>query len=164
MVLAPPIVVNVRYEAYDIYGGLGSPWGSPYANTMARGAAIKAYEKRLRRFLEDPAWRVELKALSGKRVGCHCHPQPCHVDIIVKLFLELYDPNGTMVVGEHALGKAIGGLGPESQFQRPLHRAQVRRADVPSESGEVDLGSVRSGSGWASGQSRRSQEDGGGRG
>lgn len=158
MILPPPQVVNVRNEPHEIYIGLGSPWGNPYVNTMARGAAIKAYEKRLRRFMEDAGWRVELKALAGKTIGCHCAPLPCHGDIIVRIFLELYGPEGTMVVGNHALGKTAGGMGPENQFHRSLHRESVRRADLSDEPVEVDLGSVRSRQGWVSGQSRASKE------
>lgn len=161
MILSPPQVVNVRNEPHEIYIGLGSPWGNPYANTMPRGAAIKAYEKRLRRFMEDPGWRVELKALAGKTLGCHCFPQPCHGDVIVRIFLEMYGPEGTMVVGDHALGKTAGGMGPESQFHRPVYRPQVRGVGLPDESVEVDLGSVRARSRWASGQSRASEADGG---
>ena len=154
MILAAPKVVNVRSTPHEIYIGLGSLWGNPYSQTMPRGQAIKAYEKRLRRFMEDPGWRVELKALAGKTLGCHCSPQPCHGNMIVKIFLEMYGPKGTMVVGDHALGKTTGGMGPESQFHRPVYRPQVRGVGVSDESGEVDLGSVRERSRWVSGQSR----------
>lgn len=101
MTLAPPTVINIRQDHFhDQYIGLGTLWGNPYANTMSRGASIKAYERRMRRFLEDAGWRVELKSLSGKTLGCHCAPRPCHGDILVKLFLELWGPNGRLVVGE----------------------------------------------------------------
>jgi len=161
MILSPPQVVNVRNSTHEIYIGLGSPWGNPYANTMARNAAIKAYEKRLRRFMEDAGWRVELKALAGKTIGCHCAPQPCHGDIIVKLFLELYGPQGTMVVDNHAMATTVRGMGPESQFHRPMHRAPVRGAGLPDESGKVDLGSVRAGSGRTGEQSGAGEEGSG---
>lgn len=164
MLLTPPTVVNVRSVPHEIYIGLGSPWGNPYANTMARNAAIKAYERRLRRFLEDPGWRVELKALAGKTLGCHCAPQPCHGDIIVKLFLELYGIDGTMVVGSpNALATTVRGMGPESQFHGPVHRSSIRRASV-SDDTRLDLGSVWTRQGRAGGQDRPGKEDGGGRG
>lgn len=120
MILAPPIVVNLRSGAsYDVYIGLGSPWGNPYANTTTRGSAIRMYENRMRRFLkEDAGWRVDLKALAGKRLGCHCSPQPCHGDVLVKLFLELYGDPGKIESGEPCVGKdsstagSLGHLGP----------------------------------------------------
>lgn len=97
--LAPPTVVNVRNSPYDEYIGLGSIWGNKFLNS-SRASAIRAYEKSMRRFLDaDPSWRVELKALSGKRLGCHCFPRPCHGDILVRLFLELYAPRCTMGSG-----------------------------------------------------------------
>lgn len=164
MILPPPQVVNIRNSPHEIYIGLGSPWGNPYANTMPRGQAIKAYEKRLRRFLEDPGWRVELKALAGKTIGCHCFPQPCHGDVIVKLFLELYGPEGTMVVGSpNALGTTVRGLGPESQFHRPVHRSSLRRVSV-SDDRRLDLGSLWGGSGGNDGDTAVGSEVRGGRG
>lgn len=161
MTLTPPIVVNIKSAPHEIYIGLGSIWGNPYANTMPRGQAIKAYERRLRRFMEDPGWRVELKALAGKTIGCHCAPQPCHGDVLVRLFLELYGIDGTMVVDNHAMATTVRGMGPESQFHRPVHRPSICRPNLSDESVEVDLGSVRKRQGWVSGQSRASEEDGG---
>lgn len=32
----------------------------------------------------------ELPELKGKILGCYCHPQPCHGDILVKLINKLY--------------------------------------------------------------------------
>lgn len=160
MILPVPTVVNVKSVPHDVYIGLGSMWGNPYANTMPRGAAIKAYEKRLRRFMEDPGWRVELKALAGKKIGCHCSPQPCHGDVIVKIFLEFYGPQGTMVVGEYALGTTVRGLGPEDQFHGPVHRSSVRGVDLSGHEG-IHLGSVREGHGRVGGQSGSGEEDGG---
>lgn len=165
MLLTPPTVVNIKSQPHEIYIGLGSIWGNPYANTMPRNQAIKAFEKRLRRFLEDPGWRVELKALAGKTIGCHCSPQSCHGDVIVKLFLELYGIEGTMVVGNlNALATTVRGMGIESQLRGPVRGESLRGVGVPDVREEVDLGSIRTRQGWARGQSRASEEDGGGRG
>ena len=100
--LPPPTLVNLRSGAsYDIYIGLGSPWGNRFLGDAPRPKAIQLYETRLRHLLNDPAWRVELKGLSGKVLGCHCAPLDCHGDVIIKLFNELQDgkiktkePNG----------------------------------------------------------------------
>lgn len=110
MTLPPPQVVNIRRCApgveagYDQYIGLGTPWGNPFANTCSRTSAIRQYEKRIRGFLKDAGWRVDLKALSGKKLGCHCAPLPCHGDVLVKLFLELWGPNGKLVSGDLCAG------------------------------------------------------------
>lgn len=151
MTLPPPIVKNIRTQGpADEYIGLGSFWGNPYANTMNRGAAIKAYEKRLRRFLADDAgWRVELKALSGKTLGCHCAPRPCHGDVIVKLFLELWGMDGKMESGaSHEMGTPVRRMDIESQLHGPLHRAPVRRVGVPFVRGSVGVGDSGVGFSW----------------
>lgn len=105
MILAPPIVVNLRQGSeYDLYIGLGSMWGNKFVSTDTRKSAIHAYERQIRAWMRDAGWRVELKALSGKRLGCHCAPRSCHGDILVKLFLEFWGPNGTMVSGDSCAG------------------------------------------------------------
>ena len=105
MVLSPPIVVNLRQgHAYDEYIGLGSMWGNHCISEGTRSSAIRAYERRMRKFMEDAGWRVELKALAGKKLGCHCSPKPCHGDVLVKIFLEFYGPNGKMVSGDSCVG------------------------------------------------------------
>ncbi len=151
MILAPPQVINIRVgRPADQYIGLGSFWGNPYANTMSRGAAIKAYEKRLRRFLDsDAGWRVELKALSGKTLGCLCAPRPCHGDILVKLFLEFWGPDGKMEVSgdSHAMGKTVRGLDIASQLNESDNRQPIRRVGVSPERRTMDLGNVERGFG-----------------
>lgn len=159
MLLTPPTVVNIKSTPHEIYIGLGSPWGNPYSQLFPRNQAIKSFEKRLRTFIQDPGWRVELKALAGKTLGCHCSPQPCHGDIIVKLFLELYGIDGTMVVGNpNAMATTVRGMGPESQFRGPVRWESIRGAGVSDIPEEVDLGSVRKRQSWVSGQSRASEE------
>ena len=153
MILVPPTVKNIRTQGpADEYIGLGTLWGNPYANTMSRLSAIKAYEKRLRRFLaSDPGWRVELKALAGKTLGCHCAPRPCHGDIIVKLFLELWGEDGKLEVSgaSNAMGTTVRGLDIESQLHGPLHRAPVRRNCIPLIPGPVVVGGLGRRSRWS---------------
>lgn len=106
MTLPPPIVINLRSgSSYDEYIGLGSMWGNKWAYAgISKSGAIRAYERRLRILMEDAGWRVELKALSGKRLGCHCAPRPCHGDVLVKLFLEFWGPDGKMISGDSCAG------------------------------------------------------------
>ena len=116
-ILTPPTVVNIRKQEYDIYIGLGSIWGNKFRESETRSSAIRAYERRMRSFLEsDPSWRVELKALAGKRIGCHCAPRPCHGDVLVKLFLELYGSRGTMESGEPACDTLDGNHNSRGGF------------------------------------------------
>lgn len=32
----------------------------------------------------DLKFRAQVEALRGKKLGCHCHPMPCHGDVIVE--------------------------------------------------------------------------------
>ena len=112
MTLPPPIVINLRSgPPHDEYIGLGSMWGNRYITNATKNSALRAYEKQMRRFMEDPAWRVELKALSGKKLGCHCAPRPCHGDILVKLFLEFWGPDGKLISGDSCAGNLNLGAG-----------------------------------------------------
>lgn len=153
MILAPPIVKNIRTQGpADEYIGLGTLWGNPYVNTMSRTSAIKAYEKRLRRFLQtDAGWRVELKSLSGKTLGCHCYPRPCHGDIIVKLFLEMYGPDAKIEVSgaQHEMGATVRRMDIADQLHGPLHRAPIRRNCIPLIPGQVVVGDPGRRSRWS---------------
>ena len=66
-------VVNCRHDAYDVYCGRPSIW------------ALAKY----RAYLElHPEIVERAKAeLTGKRIGCHCKPKACHLDILVE-FME----------------------------------------------------------------------------
>ncbi len=97
-VLIPPVVVNLRRgEEFDQYIGVGTVWGNPFAmpgNGLSRKASIQRYEGRLVKLLDQPGMLLALKGLSGKRLGCHCAPRPCHGDIIRKVFVERFLTKG----------------------------------------------------------------------
>lgn len=94
--LCPPVVVNLRREEYDIYIGRPSILGNPhkvgscpcYIGYHSRGGAIGLYE------FEARGNDILLAAISDipplSRLGCYCHPLPCHGDIIVKLWKEIH--------------------------------------------------------------------------
>jgi hypothetical protein len=93
------IVVNVdRGEPYDVYGGRSRPGEkpNPIANPHhigihgTRAEVIEAFEKHARlKMRTDPAFVELLRSLKGKRVGCHCTPRPCHLDVLKRLVEEL---------------------------------------------------------------------------
>ena len=80
-------VVNVRYAACDVYIGRGSPFGNPYAigQDGDREEVIRLYKVDFYfKIKNDAGFRSKVHALRGKRLGCHCHPMPCHGDVIVE--------------------------------------------------------------------------------
>jgi len=75
-------VVNVRKSKYDVYIGRPSKWGNPYRRGRdgTKSQVIEMYRAYARKFT-----KAELAALKGKRLGCFCHPQPCHGDVLAEL-------------------------------------------------------------------------------
>ncbi len=53
-----------------------------------REDAIRLYEKDLRERLKSPEVKAEFLTLKGKNLGCWCHPEACHGDVILKLLQE----------------------------------------------------------------------------
>lgn len=81
-------IVNIKDEDYDVYIGRGSPLGNPFsAQTLGRLKAIELYhEHYLPALIEEGKITMEyLQSLKGKRLGCHCKPQPCHGDKLVDI-------------------------------------------------------------------------------
>lgn len=85
--LTSPTVVNLNKEPYDIYIGRGSKYGNKFKIGVdgSRSQVIKLY----RDWAVDNLTKEDILVLSGKRLGCFCHPKPCHGDILVELF-EMY--------------------------------------------------------------------------
>lgn len=81
------IVVNINNkEEYDIYIGLGTKWGNPYAKGVnmtnkERDLACDNYEK----YFWEKNLFLYLDELKGKRLGCHCKPKRCHGDFLARL-------------------------------------------------------------------------------
>jgi hypothetical protein len=77
-------VVHCKKEPYDIYIGRPSKWGNPFAigKDGTREEVIQKYEDYI---LNSPDLINDLKELKGKILGCWCHPQKCHGDVLKKL-------------------------------------------------------------------------------
>ena len=91
--MTPPIarVVNLRAEPFDVYIGRPTPQrpAGPFGNPFV----MRRESDRARVIAEHRAWlrtRPDLVArvlaeLPGKRLGCFCHPRPCHGDVLAAL-------------------------------------------------------------------------------
>ena len=80
--------VNRRHTRYDVYCGRPGPWGNPYriGPDGDRAAVIAKHKAHIRRRLRSGQLTLEqLAALSGKKLGCWCKPQPCHADYLAQL-------------------------------------------------------------------------------
>ena len=97
------IVVHIS-EGYEVYGGrprgyprikpqdckpgvdrgwLGNSAKIEGPGKLARAKALADFRVEFyERVTTDPAYKMAVLALKGKRVGCHCHPLSCHLDIV----------------------------------------------------------------------------------
>ena len=69
-----------------------SIWANPYVLKKYGGdreLVRKMYESYIRNRIVDENLQDELMKLDGKRLGCWCHPESCHGDILVQLIDEL---------------------------------------------------------------------------
>lgn len=86
-------VVHCKKEPYDIYIGRPSRWGNPFeiGKDGNRKEVIAKYETWLE---TQPDLLKDLPGLSEKILGCWCHPQACHGDVLVK-FIDNYANNNS---------------------------------------------------------------------
>lgn len=81
-------VVNIKHhEAYDVYGGrgpggrLGNEFEIGKHGTRAEVIALKRESLKHDVALQ----RYVIEYCTDKRIGCFCHPEPCHCDIYAEL-------------------------------------------------------------------------------
>ena len=78
------LVVNLRWESYDVYIGRPSIWGNPFeiGRDGTREEVVKKYREWI---MNRPKLLAKIKKLRGKRLGCFCYPKACHGDVLVEL-------------------------------------------------------------------------------
>lgn len=89
-------IVNIKENKnYDVYIGRPSKWANPYTHikdkqTLAkfivntREEAIECYREYLTKG-EGKHLLNDLSELKDKTLGCWCHPESCHGDILIEL-------------------------------------------------------------------------------
>jgi hypothetical protein len=77
-------VVHCKNDEYDVYIGRPSKWGNPFVigKDGDRETVVRKYREWL---MKKPELLKELPELKGKTLGCWCHPQACHGDILALL-------------------------------------------------------------------------------
>ena len=88
-------VVNIYKEPYDVYiGRAGKQLDGYFGNPFKYGSRYKNVEDFQKYFIErmesDEEYYKRIHALRGKRLGCFCHPQYCHGDIIADYLNQSY--------------------------------------------------------------------------
>lgn len=79
-------LVNVKKESYHVYIGRPSIYGNPFriGRDGDRTEVVQKYRTWFTNRLQDPRFILQLESLRGKSLGCHCHPLPCHGDVIIE--------------------------------------------------------------------------------
>jgi len=77
-------VVHCKKERHDVYIGRPSKWANPFVIGVdgTREEVIEKYRDWVRR---QPHLMAALPELKGKVLGCWCHPQGCHGDVLIEL-------------------------------------------------------------------------------
>jgi len=84
-------VVNINHgDSYDVYIGRAGKgengyFGNPFTEGTRTEKIKKFKEYAQQRIQDDDKYREEVKKLIDKRLGCFCHPAPCHGDVLLKL-------------------------------------------------------------------------------
>lgn len=68
------------------YPPRSSIWANPYKlKNYSRKTSLKLYRKHiLKQIAKDPKL-YDIEQLRGKTLGCWCHPDPCHGDVLCEI-------------------------------------------------------------------------------
>ena len=155
----PTTVVNVKTgAAFDVYIGRdhgqhkNEGWGNPFPlpsnyndfdeddQKYARRRSLEQYKDHIRK---QPQLMARLPELRGKRLGCWCHPEACHGDVLIELVDEcLHEPVEKQVISipVHPLWAVGYARGEERQLSKYLDlwratASRIREADEAAASG-----------------------------
>jgi hypothetical protein len=93
-------VVHCKKALYDVYIGRPSKWGNPFTHikdgkTLAkfvvgsRDEAVESYREWITNG-DGKYLMKDLPELKNKVLGCWCHPQSCHGDVLSELVAKHY--------------------------------------------------------------------------
>ena len=84
-------VVNKHKQDFDVDIQRGTKFGNPHRACDTNLAdALNSYRVHLKQEIRSGRiTKQELIELHGKRLGCTCHPKPCHGDILAELVNKL---------------------------------------------------------------------------
>ena len=75
-----------RDMSFYVKGAKGSKWANPFSvKKYGRDKCLELYEIHIK---NAPALLNSIEELRGKELGCWCHPEKCHGDILIKILNE----------------------------------------------------------------------------
>lgn len=82
------MVVNCKYEEYDVYIGRPSIFGNPFI--IGRDGNREQVCIKYKYYLVNNPYLISLlPTLKNKRLGCYCAPLDCHGYVIEEVIKEL---------------------------------------------------------------------------
>lgn len=76
----------------EVYIGRPTRWGNPFR--IGRDGSRKEVVAKYRQYVTARAEMLaDLHELVGKVLVCHCHPRPCHGDVLAELANEIGERN-----------------------------------------------------------------------
>jgi hypothetical protein len=75
---------------FYVHGANKSIWANPFKLTKNHDNLEEVLQKYEQMIRTTPLLYDSLYRLSGKELGCWCHPSPCHGNVLIKLFAEKY--------------------------------------------------------------------------
>ncbi len=83
---SPNHVYIGRNMTHYVKGAVGSKWANPFkVDQGGREECVNKYEMYVR---TNHLLLESLNELEGKVLGCWCHPEKCHGDVLIKLLSE----------------------------------------------------------------------------
>ena len=81
------VFIKTADDKKERYPKLDSKWCNPFkiGKKYTRESCLEAYEEYILKKIEDEPEIYNLEELKGKNLGCWCHPEACHGDILKKL-------------------------------------------------------------------------------
>lgn len=76
------LIAWAKEQGLYVYIGRPGPWGNPFAigEHGDRGECIAKF----RNYLEtNTSLKTDLDSLRGKVLGCFCHPESCHGEVLL---------------------------------------------------------------------------------
>lgn len=79
--------VYIGRYVYNVEGADKSFWHNPYkAKKYGREKCLELYKEYV---LNNPSMMKRIEELRGKTLGCWCHPEKCHGDVLIEILDEL---------------------------------------------------------------------------
>ena len=86
------VIVNMRHEKCDVRCDRASIFGNPFKIGIdgTRVEVVDKYGRYFAKKIRDQKFKNQVLLLKGKKLGCWCAPDRCHLEWIVA-YLESYE-------------------------------------------------------------------------